>query len=293
MLYLISLGLRDGKDMSLRALETAKKCRLLYAEFYTNKTAATPASLSKLVGKKVRELQREGMEEGAGDIIEEARNKNIGVFVPGDVLSATTHLMMLAEAKKSGVKVKVIHGSSIFTAIAETGLQLYKFGRTVTLTDPLLQSTKRAIQSNYRSRLHTLVLLDIGMDATKGLQLLSGFMSGIEVVAACQLGDIKDAIIRYGKVDDLIKVKDIKGKIPAAIAIPGDLHFTEEEFLQSLEPRPKSPKPKARIITGKPDPRPAKNMAKRKGNANNKASEKVINKPNKRTDRQPAQPKSL
>jgi diphthine synthase len=264
MLYLISLGLRDGKDMSLRALETAKKCRLLYAEFYTNKTAATPASLSRLIGKKVRELQREGMEEGANDIIEEARKRNIGVFVPGDVLSATTHLMMLAEAKKAGVKVKVIHGSSIFTAIAETGLQLYKFGRTVTLTDPLLQSTKRAIQSNYRSRLHTLVLLDIGMDATKGLQLLSGFMSGIEVVAACQLGDNKDAIIRYGKVDHLIKMKEIRGKIPAAIAIPGELHFTEEEFLQSLGSKPKQAKPQAKIITGTKGPTKAKKPVKSK-----------------------------
>jgi diphthine synthase len=238
MLYLISLGLRDEKDMSLRALETAKKCKLLYAEFYTNKTAATPASLSRLIGKKVKELQREGMEEGAADIIEEAKKKNIGVFVPGDVLSATTHLMMLAEAQKAGVKVKIIHGSSIFTAIAETGLQLYKFGRTVTLTDPFLQSTKRAIQSNYRSRLHTLVLLDIGMDAIKGLELLSSFMSAIEVVVACQLG--KDSqLIRYGKVDNLLKLKELKGKIPAAIAIPGELHFTEEEFLQSLGPKPK------------------------------------------------------
>jgi diphthine synthase len=184
MLYLISMGLIDEKDMSLRALESARKCRLLYAEFYTNKTAATPASLSKLVGKKVRELQREGMEEGAGDIIEESKKKDIGVFVPGDVLSATTHLMMLAEARKAGAKVKIVHGSSIFTAVAETGLQLYKFGRTVTLTDPFLQSTKRAIENNYRSRLHT---------------------------------------------------KELKGKIPAAIAIPGDLHFTEEEFLKTLK----------------------------------------------------------
>ena len=250
MLYLISLGLRDEKDMSLRALEAAKKCKLLYAEFYTNKTAATPASLSKLVGKKVMGLQREGMEEGSGDIIEEAKKKNIGVFVPGDVLSATTHLMMLAEAKKAGVKVKVIHGSSIFTAVAETGLQLYKFGRTVTLTDPFLQSTKRAIESNYRSRLHTLVLLDIGMDATKGLELLSSFMSSKDVVVACQLG--KEGIIRYGKVDDLIKLEEIKGKIPAVIAIPGELHFTEEEFLKSIETQP------ARVQAGHKKPVPHK-----------------------------------
>jgi len=232
MLYLISLGLRDEKDMSIRALETAKKCNLLYAEFYTNKTAATPASLSKLVGKKVRELHREGMEDDSGQLIDEAKKRNVGVFVTGDALSATTHLMLLAEATKAGVKVGVVHGSSIFTAIAETGLHLYKFGRTVTLVDPLLRSIKAAIENNYRARLHTLALLDIGMDAKKGLELLSTFMSSKDVVVACQLG--KKGFIKYGKVDDLIKIKDIRGKIPAAIAIPGELHFTEEEYLKSL-----------------------------------------------------------
>ena len=48
----------------------------------------------------------------------------------------------------------------------------------------------------------------------------------------------KEGIIRYGKVDDLIKLEELKGRIPAVIAIPGELHFTEEEFLQGLVSKP-------------------------------------------------------
>ena len=237
MLYLISLGLGDEKGMSLRALETAKKCDSLYAEFYTNKTAATATSLSKIVCKKVIELERTGMEEGYGNLIKEAEKKDVGIFVPGDALSATTHLMLLSEAKRADVRVRVIHGSSIFTATAETGLQLYKFGRAVTLTNPVEKSTLRAIEQNLKNGLHTLVLLDIGMDAVEGLGLIKGFLKGRKVAVACGLGG-DDALIRYGAVEGLLGDKELhkglKGRMPAIIAIPGRLHFTEEEFLEGL-----------------------------------------------------------
>ena len=63
MLYLISLGLCDEKDMSLKALETAKKCEALYIELYTTKLETTVEKLSKLIGKKIVLLDSCGMEE--------------------------------------------------------------------------------------------------------------------------------------------------------------------------------------------------------------------------------------
>ncbi len=36
MLYLVSIGLYNEKDLSLRALEAIKKCSKVYAEFYTS-----------------------------------------------------------------------------------------------------------------------------------------------------------------------------------------------------------------------------------------------------------------
>lgn len=232
MLYLISIGLRDEHDMSLRALETAKKCDKLYAEFYTGRTATSVEKLSRLIGRPVEELDRKGMEDDLEKLIEEAKNRDIGIFVPGDALSATTHISLLLEAKKAGVKTRVIHGSSILTAVGETGIQLYKIGRVTTLTKPLPKSVLEAIEQNRKAGLHSLVLLDIEMDASEGLNLMKDFLGNAKVIAAAQLGGKQ--IIKYGAPEDLLKLDELKGKTPAILIVPGRLHFAEEEFLLGL-----------------------------------------------------------
>ncbi len=230
MLYLISLGLWDEKDMSIRALETAKKCDLLYAEFYTNRANTNVKNLEKLVGKPVRELDRHDMEEGSTALLREARERDVGIFVPGDALTATTHVSLLLEAENKGVKADIIHGSSIVSAVGETGLQLYKFGRITTLTDPVPMSCFEAIENNQNARLHTLVLLDIGMTARRGLELLKSMVDGPVIMASCLGGNGK---IKYGGIDELLGLRDIDYE-PAVIIIPGELHFMEKEYLESL-----------------------------------------------------------
>lgn len=229
MLYLISLGLHDEKDISLRALETAKKCKKLYLELYTTGMKTSPARLSRLIGRPVKEIPREGMENRSEELLKEAKNQDIGILVGGDALSATTHISLLLEARKAGIKTRVIHGSSILTAVAETGLQLYKFGRTVTLTRPLQKSTLDSIRQNQKAGLHTLVLLDIGMTSQQALKLFPKKIPG-KIIVASQLGS--DPEIRYGTIQDLLKLR--LDKTPAVIAIPGKLHFLEKEYLESL-----------------------------------------------------------
>jgi diphthine synthase len=229
MLYLISLGLYDEKDMSLRALEAARKCKKLYLELYTTKMHTNPARLSKLIGKPVREIPRQGLEDKSNRLIQEAKTQDIGILIGGDALSATTHLSLLLEARKSRVKARVVHGSSVLTAVAETGLSLYKFGRTVTLTSPLQNSTLKAIRENQKSGLHTLVLLDIGMTPSQALGLLQGKIPG-KLIAASQLGG--RAVIKYSTIPGLLKLR-LAGT-PSVLAIPGKLHFLEKEFLEGL-----------------------------------------------------------
>ena len=229
MLYLISLGLYDEKDISLRALEAARKCRKLYLELYTTRMKTSPGKFSKLTGRPVKEIPRQGLENKSQEIIQEAKNQDIGILVGGDALSATTHIGLLLEARKSGIKTRVIHGSSILTAIAETGLSLYKFGRTVTLTSPLQKSTLKAIGENQKSGLHTLVLLDIDMTPSQALKLLSGKIPG-RILAASQLGGNTE--IKYNTIENLLKLK--LNKTPSVLAIPGKLHFLEKEYLESL-----------------------------------------------------------
>jgi len=233
MLYLISIGLWDEKDMSLRALEAAKRCDQIYLERYTTNVNTTAAKLSKLIGKKVMELKRSDLEEKSGKLIRDAKAKDVAVLVGGDALSATTHVSLLLDARKAHVRAEVIHGSSIFSAVAETGLQLYKFGRATTLAKDFTQSCYDAITQNKKAGLHTLVLLDIGMDARQGLETLMKRMDVKDgIVVACHLGGVP--VIRYGTLAKLTEDRKLAGMTPAVIVIPGELHFMEKEFLDSL-----------------------------------------------------------
>jgi len=236
MLYLISIGLYDEKDMSLRALEMAKKCDSLYVEFYTNRAATDAGRLSGLIGKPVKELKRHGLEGGSGSLLDEARNNDVGVLVPGDALTATTHVSLLLDAKNKGVKSEIVHGSSIVSAVGETGLQVYKFGRTTTLTDPVQASTINAIESNRKSGLHTLVLLDIGMTASHGLGLLKDYVKG-DVAVACSMGG--NGGIIYDDIKSLME--ENMELAPAVIIIPGELHFMEKEYLETMRPHSANP----------------------------------------------------
>jgi len=249
MLYLISLGLYDQKDMSVKALETARKCDKLYLELYTTRMNTDADRLTNFIGKYVKQLTREET-ENCETIIKEAKTKVVGILVGGDALVATTHTSIMLDAKKAGVDVHVIHGSSIYSAIGETGLQLYKFGKTTTLTyhekNYKPTSFYETIQGNKKSGMHTLVLLDIKSDQNRymtireGLELLLetekekklGIISqNAYVIAVSQLGG--DQHIRYGKVKDLMKAKLLENT-PAVLVIPGDLHFMEKEFLEDL-----------------------------------------------------------
>ncbi|HLD41939.1 MAG TPA: diphthine synthase [archaeon] len=245
MLYLISLGLSDEKDMSLKALEAAKKCGKLYAEFYTTKMNTTTRKLSELIGKDVVELQRADIEDHSIKIINQAKTMDIGILIGGDALSATTHISLLLDAKKSGVKTKVTHGSSIFSAVAETGLQLYKFGAATSLARPagkyFPDSFYDIILKNKKIGLHTLVLLDIGMSVHEAAEILleiekkrkAGISTHKTKIAACsQLGS-DNQIIKYNSIENLLADENFT-RYPAILVFPGDLHFLEEEFLNNL-----------------------------------------------------------
>ena len=240
MLYLISIGLNSEKDMSLKALEAAKKCNVLLWENYTTRLDTTAEKLSKLIGKGVKEVNRSDIEDKMDEIVEQAKEKNVGILVGGDALSATTHISLVLEAKKQNVPVKLVHGSSIITAVAETGLQVYKFGRIVTLpasgfTDSIIEMVKM----NLTNGLHSLILLDIDLTPSAAAKMLLENLNKLElsketkIVAACKIGS-DEAIIKYGAIESLTNDPDID-KVPGVLIIPGELHFMEEEALKMYE----------------------------------------------------------
>lgn len=76
---------------------------------------------------------------------------------------ATTHTDLVVRAKKLGVDVKVVHNASVMNAVGVCGLQLYRYGETVSI--PFFTETWRPssfyekIQRNRVLGLHTLCLL--------------------------------------------------------------------------------------------------------------------------------------
>ncbi|MQL91015.1 hypothetical protein Taro_023611 [Colocasia esculenta] len=197
MLYIIGLGLGDEKDITLRGLEAVKKCDKVYVEAYTSLLSFGISSdglsrLEKLYGKSIIVADREMVEERADIFLSEALESDVAFLVFDEIrhtlvmllvdlsphffvsfnkfqrlvrFKATTHTDLVVRAKKLGVKIQVIHNASVMNAIGICGLQLYRFGETVSI--PFFTETWRPdsfyekIHRNRQLGLHTLCLLDI------------------------------------------------------------------------------------------------------------------------------------
>lgn len=243
MLILAGLGLGDERSLTIEELEEAKKCEKVYLERYTSIWHGSLENLEKMVGKSITVLSRRDLEEEDYKIVEEAREKNVIIFVPGDPLVATTHISILLECLKRNVKFKVIHNASIVSAVCETGLQIYRFGKIVTIPfrwrTSSYDSIKSAINLNRTNNLHTLCLLDIDIEKNLFLRVKEAIDILIEneiigeddkIVVASRLGSDERKIV-YEKVKNL---RNQDFDLPAIIIIPSSLHFTEEHFLSSI-----------------------------------------------------------
>lgn len=238
MLYLIGLGL-DLKDISLKGMEAIKKCHKIYLEIYTTLLPYKKAALEKIIGKKVIIAMREDVENKGKEFVKEAQKKNVALLVYGDPLAATTHISLLQEAKKLKVPVKVLHNSSIFNAISETGLHLYKFGKTASIPEwhkgyePV--SFFNVVKENLSINAHTLLLVDIGLSFEKALYELEKASRGMinNIIVCSRLGTDEQYIV-YSTLKELLKNKKIQAKVkePFCFIVPASLHFTEAEFLE-------------------------------------------------------------
>ena len=238
MLSLISLGLSPA-DLTRQAIETARACDKLYAEFYTNKKTTELKTLESLFQKPVQEVTRADLEDRSRKIVSEAKTRSVGIIVSGDCLTATTHLSLLQECREKGVSYKIIHGPGICNYILNTGLQSYKFGKTAALpAGQLPPSLVETIRQNQSIGAHTLLLLDVQMDIPAALSTLPSkirpALSPDTKIIACHSLGLPGETIRYSTVSKLLADQSLAKKTPACLILPGPLHFTEEEFLQQF-----------------------------------------------------------
>ena len=262
-LYLIGIGLSDKEDITVKGLLAVKSCDEIYLEQYTSTFSSSVEDLSEFYGKKVIVADRTLIESGADkEIIEKAKNKNIAVLIIGDVFSATTHTDLMLRARHAGVTIEYIPNASIFNVIGITGLELYKFGKTTSITFPtgsfISETCYDIIKQNMAQGLHTLCLLDIKMAEPSPENLRKGIMiaepprfmtvkeaiknllsvenkrgenlinDNTKVVGCARLGS-KNFVVKYGNLGTIEK-EDFGAPLHSLI-IPGNTHFIEEEAL--------------------------------------------------------------
>jgi len=240
MLYMIGIGLATEKDISLRALEIIKKCNFVYLESYTSKLQCSIKSLERLYNKRIILADRNLVENKSKEILERARNKNVAFLIIGDVFSATTHISLLMEARKRKIRTKIIHNASILTAVGETGLELYKFGKVTSIPfeNKDIKTPIEVFKNNCKNELHTLFLLDLDpvknrfMSVKDAIEYLikNNINKNLKAIACIALGS-ENAVI---KLDKLEKLKTFKiNRFPQCLIIPArKLHFIEEEALE-------------------------------------------------------------
>ncbi len=256
-LVFVGLGLYDEKDISLRGLDEIREAGAVFAELYTS--VMHKASIKKLeerVGKRISIIPRGVLEEDAGRIIlEQAKKGKTVLLVPGDPLIATTHVDLRIRAEKQGIRTRVVHGASIISAvIGLSGLQNYKFGRSVTI--PFAEggfpseTPYRVIGENKAQGLHTLCFLDIKADEEKSMTILEGLktlqaLEGHKKQNIITSETLVIGIARAGSEAPTVKAGDIEdvmnhdfGASPHALIIPGKLHFMEAEALVTFAGAP-------------------------------------------------------
>ncbi|KAH8739426.1 tetrapyrrole methylase [Cryptosporidium ryanae] len=264
VLYLVGLGLSNEKDLTLRGLELIEKADKLYLESYTSILSPGANIIKILKGKELIEADRKTIEEDCDSIISEAKEKNVVLLVVGDPFCATTHSDLVLRSYEKGVDIEVVHNASIISAIGCTGLQVYRFGETVSI--PFFEDNWKPtsfydkIKSNLERGLHTLCLLDIkvkeqtieNMMKNKPIFEPPRFMTVNQAISQILSVGEKDkssllsqdslgfGVARIGSEDQMVVSGTLKelihiefgGPLHSLVVCHPDLHLIEKRFFE-------------------------------------------------------------
>ncbi len=251
MLYLIGLGLKDEKSLSLEAVDILRKCDKVFLENYTSRQVNFNLNrLESLISKKITVADRKFVED-TKNLISLAKNENVALLVSGDPMIATTHLEIVLDAEKEGVKVKILNNASVLNAVSNIGLEIYKFGKIASIpftTESFMPETPyNILKDNLSINAHTLFLFDLHLDENKFMnfkEALSYLLSIEErrqekvingntpVIVCSSLGSDNEKVM-FGGVEGILKKE--MDSYPQCMIIPAKLHFMEEEALNRFK----------------------------------------------------------
>lgn len=266
VLHMIGLGLSDEKDISVKGMEAVQASDKVYLEMYTAILMISNERLSEFFGKEIVVADREFVESGCAQMIEEAKTQVVSFLVVGDPFCATTHTDLYLRCMEAGLRVNVIHNASIVSAMGCCGLQVYRFGEIVSI--PFFTENWRPtsfyskIKGNATRDLHTLALLDIKvkeptleslargkpvymppryMSTKVAAQQLIEAAQTEDAEAPCYSGETKcfglarvateTQFVVSGTLNDFATVIDM-GPPLHSLALCGELHEIEEQMYQ-------------------------------------------------------------
>ena len=256
-LYIVGAGI-SSEYLTLKAIQVIGAADKVYLDTYTSIAPGVDRELVSRLNPRAEivEAPRHLLEDDADKLIQEAREKTIVLLVPGDPLHATTHIALLLGARRRGVEAHLVPGvSGIQAVIDATGLQVYRFGKTVTLVYPeegfKPYSTIEAIWVNRERGLHTLVLLDLRLDTGRAMTVPEAIHILVElekelaaeerkepelhravVVGVARAGTSEQRCIA-GSVDEVAAAEYPPPPHSLVVAAPR-LHPMEEEALEVL-----------------------------------------------------------
>lgn len=258
-LVFVGLGLYDEYGISLGGLREVKKADFIFAELYTSLMEGLKIErLENLVEGKIVMVSRRMLEEENGRQILAAALKGKTVFlVPGDPLIATTHVDLRLRAEEAGIRTRIVHGASIISAvIGLSGLQNYKFGRSVTIPftrgEAVSETPYKVLKANSEAGLHTLCFLDMNAEEKRYLTIQKALetLLAIEktrrervitantlVVGIARAGS-RNPMVKAGLISELLDYGF--GSPPHTLIVPSKLHFMEAEALVRLANASKS-----------------------------------------------------
>lgn len=248
-LVFVGLGL-GPKGISLEGVETVKSSDVVYLEYYT--TPHEPELLKELeraTRKRPVVVDREFVEDGKR-ILEEAKSGRVALCALGDPMIATTHSELRARATREGIETSVVHAATIVSAAASaSGLQYYKFSRTVTVTREAVGRLGQAyhlLHQNLLEGAHTVLLLEYDVDSGQGVTPLEAMHGLLLAEANFKRGVVSEAtfalvLSRVGREDQSLAAGTFAGlgardfgEAPHCVVIPGRVHFAEAEAVAAV-----------------------------------------------------------
>ncbi len=244
MLTFVGLGLYDLDDISVKGMKAIQEADFVYLEAYTSRLMGTNhEAMEERYAKPVHILKRDDVEQHPEEVLNKAEKGSVVLLIGGDPMVSTTHADIRIRAAERGIDTRIIHGSSISSAVSGlSGLQNYRFGKSCSVPYPAKNWFPKTpfdtIRQNQTAGLHTIVFLDIQenryMSVAEAVEILEKLSGDEGYTMPLYIG-----IARAGSADPVVvagtaeKMKQTDFGPPLHIlVIPADLHPVEEEYLR-------------------------------------------------------------